>query len=300
MEEILANSDQQSPLGERLSAKFYMYHTAAMVRSCAAGSMKQQRLHQHDSATPDIADNLPLGRPINVLGAVYPVGMRPRHDPESSVRLIGVVQVNPDRKIIFQDFQWRLNRKLPLFDSPWPKAGIITFFVDRDGKVLVIRHKPVRLFWLIEIDRFNDKVIVSEKPVNQMAKPLIHNLKLNLRNFFYKLPDCEQVTTLTKCITVSIGIGNGLQQHFNFVTSKNLIDHKKAIAGELALDVVIVGHRYLWVDLQQSKRNMLLQKIQTTSIFLRYRKRFRGFPLHNYSRMLSRQTRKPACKYPGS
>lgn len=91
-----------------------------------------------------------------------------------------------------------------------------------------------------------------------MIKPLIHNLHLNLRNFFYKLPDCEQVTILTKCITVSICIGNCLQQHLDFVTSKNLIDHKKAIAGELALDVVIVGHRYLRVGLQQSKRNMLL------------------------------------------
>lgn len=76
---------------------------------------------------------------------------------------------------------------------------------------------------------------------------------LNLRNFFYKLPDCEQVAILTKCIIAGIGIGNGLQQHFNFVTSKNLIDYKKAIAGELALDVVIVDHWDLRVGLQQSK-----------------------------------------------
>lgn len=86
-----------------------------------------------------------------------------------------------------------------------------------------------------------------------MAKPLIHNLQLNLWNFLYKLPDCEQLAILTKCIIAGIGIGNGLQQHFNFVTSKNLIDYKKAIAGELALDVVIIDHRYLRVDLKQSK-----------------------------------------------
>lgn len=94
-----------------------------------------------------------------------------------------------------------------------------------------------------------------------MAKPLIHNLQLNLRNFFYKLPDREQVAILSKCIVTSIGAGNGFQQPFNFVTSKNLIDHKKAIAGELALDVVIIDHRYLRVGLQQSKRNMPSRRI---------------------------------------
>lgn len=96
------------------------------------------------------------------------------HHPEGPVCLIGIIQVNPDRKIIFQDLQWRLNGKLPLLDSPWPKAGIVTLFIDRDRQVLVIRHKPVRLFWLIEINRFSNKVIISEKQVNrkQSAVPL--------------------------------------------------------------------------------------------------------------------------------
>ncbi len=86
-----------------------------------------------------------------------------------------------------------------------------------------------------------------------MVELLIHNLMLNQRNFLHKLPDCEQVAILTKCITAGIRIGNGLQQHFDFVTSKNLIDYKKAVASELALDVVVVDHRYLRVGLQQSK-----------------------------------------------
>lgn len=104
-----------------------------------------------------------------------------------------------------------------------------------------------------------------------MAKPLIHDLKLDLRYLLHELPDCEQVAILTKCIIAGIRIGNGLQQHFDLIAGKNLIDYKKAISSELALDVVIVDHRYLRVGLQQSNRNMLLQKTQATSILRRYR-----------------------------
>ena len=86
-----------------------------------------------------------------------------------------------------------------------------------------------------------------------MAKPLIHNLQLNLRNFLYKLPDCEQVAILSKGIVTGIGIRDSFQQHFNFVTSKNLIDYKKAITSELTLDVVVIDNRYFLVGLKQIK-----------------------------------------------
>jgi nicotinamidase-related amidase len=47
--------------------------------------------------------------------------------------------------------------------------------------------------------------------------------------------------------------GNGLQQHLDFVVSENLIDYKKAISGELVLDISVVDHRYLRIGLQQNK-----------------------------------------------
>jgi len=99
----------------------------------------------------------------------------------------------PKSKYRFEDIRWWLNGKRLLLACPASETGTVQLFVDGDRKVLMPGNKPVRPLWLVEIDGFDDKMVLPGIFTDDPFEGISKNQVGGLRKLLQKPSYCKQI-----------------------------------------------------------------------------------------------------------
>ena len=79
-----------------------MDHSSFVIVNSSVGCVQQQWLHDHDTALRHLACHFLLIVPVNGLGAVNALTVRTGDYFQRTIIFIGIIEMDPDREIVFQ------------------------------------------------------------------------------------------------------------------------------------------------------------------------------------------------------
>lgn len=149
--------------------------------------------------------------------------MRPRNYPERPVLDTAVIQMEPNRDTLLQEFDRRLAVRNAFLFRPVAEPGRFPSLPQSDLGVLMPPQSPIRLRRLIENDPSDRPDDSTEHFFRQASQPRICG-KLLADLSFQERP----------CSRFGTQVRNRLQDFSDFPNSKHTRDYRKALCGNLA------------------------------------------------------------------
>lgn len=107
--------------------------------------MQEKRAHEERVASTGGAGVLRSAspKPLNVSRRKPAMAVRARKHAQSSVRSIGIVEMEPDGEHVLKEVHWRLHMGQAVLGAPGAEPNALDTGAHGDRKILVPRNKPV-------------------------------------------------------------------------------------------------------------------------------------------------------------